>query len=227
MIIAAFNANVIDCGQMAEMTPFMNILRTVGTDGILLGQIVVCTKVCYHNAFERKPFGQRGTPVDRKLSGPRSDDPARLGQLNAERRRSHALRTPITTISERAFGRIDDIFTIRGDNFNPSGIEANVSQFSGYGEEDRILVTSDGSVDELLIQVKVTDDLGTQSAGSVRALRDTAGGRLNRTLGQRAKVELMAPRTLTRNDFDLLRVIDHCDEFREMYQRLTRSGGDV
>ena len=43
----AFGATVIDCGTMAEMTPFMSASATAGTpDGMLLWQDIVWHEVC-------------------------------------------------------------------------------------------------------------------------------------------------------------------------------------
>ena len=44
-IATAFDARVIDCGSMAEMTPFMNIAGSAETDGMLLWQDIVYTEV--------------------------------------------------------------------------------------------------------------------------------------------------------------------------------------
>jgi phenylacetate-CoA ligase len=58
-----FGARVIDCGSMAEMTPFMNVAGTAETDGMLCWQDIVYTEVCDPKTFLRVPYGQRGTPV--------------------------------------------------------------------------------------------------------------------------------------------------------------------
>ena len=62
-IANAFGARVIDCGSMAEMTPFMNVSGTAQTDGMLCWQDIIYTEVCDPTTFRRVPYGERGTPV--------------------------------------------------------------------------------------------------------------------------------------------------------------------
>src|SRR5262249_36639437 len=107
-------------------------------------------------------------------------------------------------------------------NVYPSEVDAVVCQLTGYGGEHRILITRDGPMDELLIQVEATAELHAQGTASLLALRDTASHRLQRMLGLRAKVEGVAPGTFPRTDFKARRVIDNRDVFRAMNQRLTQ-----
>src|SRR2546423_11130815 len=43
------------------------------------------------------------------------------------------------------FGRIDDMFTIRGENVYPSEIDAALNQVEGYGREHRLLLRRRGA----------------------------------------------------------------------------------
>lgn len=227
-IVAAFNAKVIDCGSMAEMTPFMNIAGTAETDGMLLWQDVVYTEVCDPKSFHRVPYGQRGTPVYTHLE--RTSQPMiRLvsGDLTMWDDGPTPCGRTYPRLPHGIFGRIDDMFTIRGENVYPSEVDAVVNQLSGYGGEHRILITRDGPMDELLVQVEVTEEVHAQGADCIRALRETAGHQLQRMLGLRAKVEMMAPGTFPRTDFKARRVIDDRAVFREMNQRLSDASGGV
>ncbi|MGH8630336.1 MAG: phenylacetate--CoA ligase family protein, partial [Burkholderiales bacterium] len=59
-----YGARVIDCGSMAEMSPFMNVSGSGQSDeGMLCWQDIVYTEVCDPKTFRRVPYGQRGTPV--------------------------------------------------------------------------------------------------------------------------------------------------------------------
>jgi phenylacetate-CoA ligase len=58
-----YGARVIDCGSMAEMTPWMNVAGSRETSGLLCWQDVVYTEVCDPATMRRVPYGQRGTPV--------------------------------------------------------------------------------------------------------------------------------------------------------------------
>jgi phenylacetate-CoA ligase len=116
------------------------------------------------------------------------------------------------------FGRIDDMFTIRGENVYPSEVDAVVNALAGYGGEHRIVITREGAMDELLIRVEAAAE--SHAAGRGDALRDDAAKALQRMLGLRAKVEVVAPGTFPRTDFKAHRVIDDREVFREMRSRM-------
>jgi phenylacetate-CoA ligase len=116
------------------------------------------------------------------------------------------------------FGRIDDMFTIRGENVYPSEVDAVVNGLAGYGGEHRIVITREGAMDELLIRVEATAEAHAEGRGD--ALRDDAAKALQRTLGLRAQVEVVVPGTFPRTDFKARRVIDDREVFREMRSRM-------
>ena len=114
---------------MAEMTPFMNIAGTAESDGMLLSQDVVYTEVCDPVTFRRVPFGGRGTPVYTHLERTSQPMIRRVsGDLtqweDGPRRAAHLSRLP-----QGIFGRIDDMFTIRGENVYPSEVDAAVTRW--------------------------------------------------------------------------------------------------
>lgn len=215
-IIREFGARVIDCGSMAEMTPFMHL---AGTDesGMLCWQDIVYTEICDSNTFHRVPYGQRGTPVYTHLE--RTSQPMiRLlsGDLSLWDHEPTRCGRTYPRLPHGVFGRIDDMFTIRGENVYPSEIDAVMNQLAGYGGEHRIVVSRDGTMDELLVRIE---------AASVHepALAREATKSLQKMLGLRAKVEIVPPGTFPRTDFKAKRVIDDRDLFREMQQRLDPS----
>lgn len=220
-IRTSFGANVIDCGSMAEMTPFMNVSGTAETDGMLLWQDVIYTEVCDPKTFCRVPYGQRGTPVYTHLE--RTSQPMiRLlsGDLTLWENGPTSCGRTYPRLPQGIFGRIDDMFTIRGENVYPSEVDAVVSKLDGYGGEHRIIITRDGSMDELLIRVEAAAEQHARGAEGIRSLRDDAGRQLQRMLGLRAQVEVVAPGTFPRTDFKARRVVDDRNVFREMNQRL-------
>ncbi len=220
-IAAAFGARVIDCGSMAEMTPFMNIAGTAESDGMLLWQDVVYTEVCDPATFRRVPFGGRGTPVYTHLE--RTSQPMiRLvsGDLTQWEDGPAPCGRTYPRLPQGIFGRIDDMFTIRGENVYPSEVDAAVNALAGYGGEHRIVITRDGAMDELLIRLEVAPDVHAAGAASSRAFGEAAAQKLLRMLGLRAKVEVVAPGTFPRTDFKARRVIDDREVFREMSARL-------
>jgi phenylacetate-CoA ligase len=214
---SAFDARVIDCGSMAEVTPFMNLAGTAETEGMLLWQDVVYTEVCDPRTFERVRYGQRGTPVYTHLE--RTSQPMiRLmsGDLTLWDNEPNACGRTYPRLPQGVFGRLDDMFTIRGENVYPSEVDAVVNQLTGYGGEHRIVITRDGAMDELLIRIEAdaTANLMPQ------AMREEAVRALQKMLGLRARVEILPPGTFPRTDFKARRVIDDREVFREMNARL-------
>ncbi|MEP6655747.1 MAG: phenylacetate--CoA ligase family protein [Betaproteobacteria bacterium] len=220
-IAAAFGARVIDCGSMAEMTPFMNVAGTAQTDGMLCWQDIIYTEVCDPTTHQRVPYGARGTPVYTHLE--RTSQPM-IRLLSGDLTQWEDGPTPCGRTYPRLphgiFGRIDDMFTIRGENVYPSEVDAAMNALEGYGGEHRIVISRDGAMDELLVRVEAAPGVAAGGAGRMDALRLEAASRLQRMLGLRAKVEVVAPGTFPRTDFKARRVIDDREVFRAMSDRL-------
>jgi phenylacetate-CoA ligase len=124
-------------------------------------------------------------------------------------------------LPQGVFGRIDDMFTIRGENVYPSEVDAVVNQLEGYGGEHRIVITREGAMDELMVRVEADAALAARGDAALAALRDAAAHRLAKMLGLRAKVEVVPPGTYPRTDFKARRVIDDREVFRDMHKRVT------
>jgi len=220
-IAGTFGARVIDCGSMAEMTPFMNLSGTAETDGMLLWQDIVYTEVCDPKTFRRVPYGQRGTPVYTHLE--RTSQPMiRLvsGDLTLWENAPNPCGRTYPRLPQGVFGRIDDMFTIRGENVYPSEVDAVVNQLVGYGGEHRIVISREGTMDELVIRIEAAANVDAAGDAAMRALCDEASRQLQKMLGLRAKVEIVTPGTFPRTDFKARRVIDDREVFRELNARL-------
>jgi phenylacetate-CoA ligase len=218
-IVDAYGARVIDCGSMAEMTPFMHVAGSAETDGMLCWQDVVYTEVCDPKTYLRVPYGQRGTPVYTHLE--RTSQPMiRLasGDLTLWQDGPNPCGRTYPRLPQGIFGRIDDMFTVRGENVYPSEVDAVLNQVPGYGGEHRIVITRDGAMDELVIRIEIAAE--QHARGAHAALRDEAARRLQKMLGLRSKLEVVAPGTFPRTDFKARRVIDDREVFREMNARL-------
>ena len=219
----AYDARVVDAGSMAEMTPWMSCAGTAQTDGMLLWQDIVYAEVCDPNTFRRVPFGQRGTPVYTHLE--RTSQPMiRLlsGDLALWEEGPTPCGRTYPHLPNGVFGRIDDAFTIRGENVYPNEIDAALNQISDYGGEHRIVISRERTMDELLVQVeplRATHAAGHQALAN---FRDKTAGLLQRTLGIRTKVEVMAPDSLPRTDFKARRVVDDREVFRDLNQKLEK-----
>lgn len=213
-IAAHFGARVIDSGSMAEMTPWMNLAGSAETDGLLCWQDIVYTEVCDPASLRRVGYGQRGTPVYTHLE--RSSQPMiRLasGDLTLWTDGPTACGRTYPRLPNGIFGRIDDMFTIRGENVYPSEIDAALNAMPAYGGEHRIVITRDAAMDELLLRVEVAAAGDACPDGDFR--RDVAT-RMQALLGLRAAVEIVPQGTFDRTDFKARRVIDDRDLFREL-----------
>jgi len=220
-IAETYGARVIDCGSMAEMTPFMNVSGTAETDGMLCWQDIIYTEVCDPKTYRRVAYGQRGTPVYTHLE--RTSQPMiRLlsGDLTLWEDGPNPCGRTYPRLPQGVFGRIDDMFTIRGENVYPSEVDAVMNQLAGYGGEHRIVITREGSMDELLVRVEATAEATAGGEAAMGVIRDEAARALQKMLGLRAKVEVVPEGTFPRTDFKARRVIDDRQVFRDMHQRL-------
>jgi phenylacetate-CoA ligase len=225
-IAETYGARVIDCGSMAEMTPFMNVSGTAETDGMLCWQDVVYTEVCDPKTYHRVPYGQRGTPVYTHLE--RTSQPMiRLasGDLTLWEDGPNPCGRTYPRLPQGVFGRIDDMFTIRGENVYPSEVDAVMNTLDGYGGEHRIVITREKAMDELVVRVESTPEHDATGDTGRAALRDEAARKLQKMLGLRAKIEVVAPGTFPRTDFKARRVVDDREVFRELNARLDPGRG--
>ncbi len=221
----AYGARVYDCGSMAEMTPFMHVAGTEQSNqGMLCWQDIVYTEVCDPHTMRRVPYGSRGTPVYTHLE--RTSQPMiRLvsGDLTLWVNEPNPCGRTYPRLPQGIFGRIDDMFTIRGENIYPSEIDAALNQLPHYGGEHRIVITREAAMDELLLRVEA--DAATHQAGAaaIAAFRDEVARRLQQMLGIRTQVEIVAPNSLPRTDFKARRVIDDREVFRQLNAELART----
>jgi phenylacetate-CoA ligase len=216
----AYDAKVIDSGSMGEMTPWMNIAGSAETEGMLCWQDVVYTEVCDPTTFERVPYGSRGTPVYTHLE--RTSQPMiRLfsGDLTLWEDGPTPCGRTYPRLPMGIIGRVDDMITVRGENVYPSEIDAALNATPGYGGEHRIIISRDGTMDEIAVRVEADESVWNGS-GSRDAFRTKVSGSLQTLLGLRASVEIVGPNTIERTDFKARRVIDDRQVLRNMLHKL-------
>jgi phenylacetate-CoA ligase len=197
---------------MAEMTPWMTNGECSRRTGMHLWQDIVYTQVCDPNTFEPVPFGHEGTPVYTHLE--RTSQPMiRLvsGDLARWTDEPCPCGRTYPRLPSGLYGRIDDMFIVRGENIYPSAIEDVLRAIDGFGGEFRIVISRREAMDELLVRAEI--------AASHSHLRDqlsaTMRERLQARLGVRPMLELVPPGTIPRTEFKARRVIDD----REMYRK--------
>ena len=204
----AYNAAVYDSGSMAEVSPWMALGESSGSDGMLCWQDLVYTEVVSPSSLSRVPYGQEGTPVYTTLE--RTSQPMiRLLSNDLTRWESGPSGCGRTypILPRGIYGRIDDMFTIRGENIYPSAIDDVVMAAPGYGGEHRIVISRSQTMDELTVQVECDDTIG----GSRQAWGETISESLRTVLGVGAKVTPVPQNTLERTDFKAHRVVDERD----------------
>jgi phenylacetate-CoA ligase len=214
-----FGAKVFDSGSMAETSPWMHVAGSAETEGMLCWQDVVYTEVCDPKTMRRIPYGQRGTPVYTHLE--RTSQPMiRLasGDLTLWVNEPNPCGRTYPRLPQGIFGRIDDMFTIRGENVYPSEIDAVLNATPGYGGEHQIIITREAAMDELLLRVEA--DEAAFANGGAEYFRVEVNRRIQKLLGLRTKAEIVAKGSLPRTDFKARRVIDDRAVFRDIHSQI-------
>ena len=104
-------------------------------------------------------------------------------------------------------GRSDDMLIIRGVNVFPSQIET-VLLNNGYAANYQIIVDRVNNTDTLDVQVEMTPEMFTDNVGEIAERQKQLADGLKSMLGIKAKVSLVAPKTIARSEGKAVRVID-------------------
>jgi phenylacetate-CoA ligase len=188
---------------------------------MLCWQDVIYTEVCDPKTMRRVRYGERGTPVYTHLE--RISQPMiRLlsGDLTLWVNESNPCGRTYPRLPQGIFGRIDDMFTIRGENVYPSEVDAALNELPHYGGEHRIIISREAAMDELLLRVEA--DVATFGVGGdqVARFRSEVERKLQKVLGLRTLVEIVEPNSIPRTDFKARRVIDDRAVFRDMHKEI-------
>jgi phenylacetate-coenzyme A ligase PaaK-like adenylate-forming protein len=216
LIEETFGGICVDMGSMAEMTPWMTDGECAHRTGMHLWQDIVYTQVCDPRDHQPVPYGEEGTPVYthlertsqpmiRLLSGDRTmwtDEPCPCGRTYPR-------------LPRGIYGRIDDMFIVRGENIYPSAIEEVLRAVPGFGGEFRIIVSRKERMDELLVRAEYSTQV-TDLGAFEKTLRE----RLQAKCGVRPRLELVPSGTIPRTEFKARRVIDD----RDLYRKATDGG---
>ena len=198
---------------MAEMTPWMTNGECRHRTGMHLWQDIVYTQVCDPASFRPVPYGAEGTPVYTHLE--RTSQPMiRLvsGDLARWTDEPCPCGRTYPRLPEGLYGRIDDMFIVRGENIYPSAIEDTLRAIDGFGGEFRVIVSRREAMDDLLVRAEYA---ATHASGEAQArLSAIMRERLRARLGVHPRVELVAEGTLPRSEFKARRVIDDRDLYR-------------
>src|SRR5207244_6485348 len=206
-----FGGSCLDMGSMAEMTPWMTNAECRHRTGMHLWQDLVYTQVCDPETWQPVPFGAEGTPVYTHLE--RTSQPM-IRLVSGDRARwvdgPCACGRTYPRLPEGLYGRIDDMFIVRGENIYPSAIEDTLRAIDGFGGEFRVVVSRREAMDELLIQAEYAQTHADRRQALQQAMRE----RLRARLGVHPQIELVPEGTLPRPEFKARRVIDDGDLYR-------------
>ncbi|MFL5430964.1 MAG: phenylacetate--CoA ligase family protein [Myxococcales bacterium] len=212
LIEETFGGACIDMGSTGEMTPWMTNGECSERKGMHLWQDIVYTEICDPKTFQPVPYGEEGTPVYTHLE--RTSAPM-IRFLSGDLGRWTSEPCPCgrtyPRLPQGLYGRIDDMFIVRGENIYPSAIEDVLRAVDGFGGEFRIVISRTQAMDDLLVRVEIAKDHEPRRAQIEREIAQ----RLQARVGVRPRLELVAEGTLPRTEFKARRVIDDRDLYRK------------
>ncbi|MDZ7698774.1 MAG: phenylacetate--CoA ligase family protein [Deltaproteobacteria bacterium] len=203
----------IDSGSTAEMTPWMSNCECGHREGMHLYQDIVYAELVDPETRKRVPYGSEGVtvythlertsqPMIRFWAGDIArwvDDPCPCGRTYPR-------------LPKGVYGRADDMFVVRGENVYPSAIEDAIRSIEGFGDEYRIVITRERTMDELMVQAEPAHDADPSLSGKLAPKLE----KMLKTRGLRTTVQILPPGTLERTEFKARRVIDQRDLYEEI-----------
>lgn len=104
--------------------------------------------------------------------------------------------------------RSDDMFIIRGVNVYPSQIEEALLAVEGTAPHYQIVLTNDGTMDDIEVQVEVTPEVFSDTVGAMETLRRSLSASIERIINIRVKLLLVEPNSIQRSEGKAKRVLD-------------------
>ena len=180
--------------------------------GMHLWQDIVFTQVCDPRDFLPVPDGGEGTLVYTHLE--RTSQPMirfLSGDLTRWTFAPCSCGRTYPRLPQGIYGRIDDMFIVRGENIYPAAIEDVLRAIEGFGGEFRIIISRKEAMDELLVRAEIAEAHEPRRAEIEKVMRE----RLQARLGVRPRLELVREGELPRTEFKARRVIDDRDLYRK------------
>jgi phenylacetate-CoA ligase len=109
---------------------------------------------------------------------------------------------------KRISRRSDDMIIIRGVNVYPSQIETALLKVEGALPHYQIILTREKGLDEMEVQVEVTQDVFSDTVGGLEQLQTRLTKSIESTTGLRPRVRLIQPHSIPRSEGKAKRVID-------------------
>jgi phenylacetate-CoA ligase len=104
--------------------------------------------------------------------------------------------------------RSDDMIIIRGVNLYPSQIETALLKIEGALPHYQIILTREKGLDEIEVQVEVTEEVFSDTVGGLEQLQARLSKSIESTTGLRPRVRLIQPHSIPRSEGKAQRVID-------------------
>lgn len=177
-------------------------------NGLHLWEDAYIMEIIDPNTLEPLPDGQMGelvlTTIDREgmpLLRYRTRDLTRIipGQCPCGR--------PHRRI-DRIQGRSDDMFIIKGVNIFPIQVEQVLMTIPEVGSNYRIILTRENNLDQMTVQVEVTDKVFIEDMRYLHRLREKIAKELKSELLVTPRVELVEPNGLPGGEGKAVRLID-------------------
>jgi phenylacetate-CoA ligase len=109
---------------------------------------------------------------------------------------------------KRISRRSDDMIIIRGVNLYPSQIETALLKIEGALPHYQIILTREKGLDEIEVQVEVTEEVFSDTVGGLEQLQARMTKSIETTTGLRPRVRLIQPHSIPRSEGKAKRVID-------------------
>jgi phenylacetate-CoA ligase len=104
--------------------------------------------------------------------------------------------------------RCDDMIIIRGVNVYPAQIETALLKIEGTLPHYQIILTREKGLDEMEVQVEVTNDVFSDTVGGLEQLQANLSKSIESTTGLRPRVRLIQAHSIARSEGKAKRVVD-------------------
>ncbi len=205
----------IDSGSTAEMTPWMTNGECEYRRGMHLWQDIVYGELVDAVTKKRVPYDEEGVTVYTHLE--RTSQPMIrfwAGDIAKWTLEPCPCGRTYPRLPAGVYGRADDMFVVRGENVYPSAIENAIRSIDGFGDEFRIVITREKTMDELIVQAETIPGLDNAAASELSKQLETT----LKKMGLRTVVQMQPAGTLERTEFKARRIIDR----RDLYEDVTK-----
>lgn len=206
----------IDSGSTAEMSPWMANCECGYRKGMHFWQDIVYAELVDPVTKKRVPYGKEGVTVYTHLE--RTSQPMIrfwAGDLSLWVNDPCPCGRTYPRLPKGIYGRADDMFIVRGENVYPSAIEDVIRGIEGFGDEYRIIITREKTMDEMIVQAEYVRGIDPERIPQLKKKLESE----LKARGLRSIVQMMEPDRLERTEFKAKRIIDKRGLYDEMIKQ--------